>query len=73
MSTLEQPRDAAGRFASLPELPPMAPAVEEYERNSAAVARRLDRVPAIVRPALPDVPASVVSVCCAGCVYGARS
>lgn len=73
MTAALQPRDHAGRFAStLPTLPPMVSAVAEYERDAAAVSRRLDRSP-VIRPALPDVPASVVSVCCAACVYGQPS
>jgi len=69
----EQPRDDAGRFASYTR-PPVPPAVRRplpaFDRDPVSMSRRLD-APA-VRRLSPEVPTSVVAVCCPECVYGVQ-
>jgi len=70
----EQPRDDAGRFASYtrPPVPPAAPRpARAFDLDPVSVTRRLDAP--VVRRLAPEVPTSVVAVCCADCVYGAQA
>ena len=54
------------------------PATELYVRDGSRFVRYAELPPPppprpVVRALLPDVPASVVSVCCPECVYGPRA
>jgi hypothetical protein len=70
----EQPRDEAGRFSSYvrPPVPPRRRpvAVPAVRRRPALEEQDTQPVPYVVRRLSPEVPESVVAVCCPECVYG---